>query len=171
MPTESSIRLLLADDHEDMRLCVKYLVADTEISVVAAVATGKCAVKVALEEEVDVALLDVRMPGGGGLAALARIKIDKPELPVLMFSVFDSPVAVARAFALGASGYLLKGCPRDEFVQAIRTVRAGGNVWTDEQLSSLAVANRSAGNRGHSAELARNQGIATNVNSTRAVKC
>ena len=116
MTTRTKIRLLIADDHEVVRSGLKSLLADTEIKIVAEVATGQAAVKYALEHDVDVVLLDVRMPDGDGLTALGRIKLDKPDLPILMFSAFDNPTYVARAVALGAAGYLLKGCTRDELV-------------------------------------------------------
>ena len=117
MPTERKIQLLIADDHEMVRCGVKTLLAGTEIKVVAEAATGQAAVKLALEKEVDLVLLDVRMPDGDGLTALGRIKLDKPNLPVLLFSAFDNPASVARAIALGASGFLLKGCSRDELLE------------------------------------------------------
>src|SRR4030065_499971 len=110
----NKIRLLIADDHEVVRSGLKTLVAGTEVKVVAEVSTGAEAVKYALENEVDVVLLDIRMPDGDGLTALGRIKLDKPDLPVLMLSTFDNPTYVARAGALGASGYLLRGCSRGE---------------------------------------------------------
>ena len=113
MTTTNKIRLLIADDHEVVRSGLKSMLADTEIKVVAEVATGTAAVKYALENEVDVVLLDIRMPDGDGLTALGRIKLDKPNLPILILSTFDNPTYVARAVALGASGYLLKGCTRD----------------------------------------------------------
>ena len=78
MPTEAKIRLLVADDQEMVRQGVKALLAGTEIKVVAEVATGQAAVKHALETEVDVVLLDVRMPDGDGLTALGRIKLESP---------------------------------------------------------------------------------------------
>ena len=87
-----------------------------------------------LEHEVDVVLMDVRMPEGDGLTALGRIKLDKPDLPIVMFSAFDNPAYVARAVALGASGYLLKGCTRDELVNAITKAAAGENVFTRDEL-------------------------------------
>ncbi len=116
---------MIADDHEVVRSGLKSLLAGTEIKVVAEVATGQAAVKYALEHDVDVVLLDVRMPDGDGLTALGRIKLDKPDLPILMFSAFDNPTYIARAVALGASGYLLKGCTRDELVNAIKAAAAG----------------------------------------------
>ena len=65
------------------------------------------------------------MPEGDGLNALGRIKLDKPDMPVLMLSTFDNPTYIARSVALGANGYLLKGCSRDELLKAIRTAAAG----------------------------------------------
>src|SRR5208337_3594101 len=81
--------------------------------------------------------LDVRMPDGDGLTTLGRIKLDKPNLPVLLFSAFDNPSSVARAIALGADGFLLKGCSRDELLSAIRTAVAGENAWSNERLRSV----------------------------------
>ena len=142
MPTEAKIRLLVADDQDIVRQGVKALLAGTEIKVVAEVATGQAAVKQALETEVDIVLLDVRMPDGDGLTALGRIKLDKPDLPVLLFSAFDNPASVARAIALGASGFLLKSCTRDELLSAIRTAAKGENVWSREKLRSVSGALR-----------------------------
>ena len=130
----NKIRLLIADDHEVVRSGLKTLVAGTEVKVVGEVATGAEAVKFALENEVDVVLLDIRMPDGDGLTALGRIKLDKPDMPVLILSTFDNPTYVARAVALGASGYVLKGCTREQLLGAIRTAAAGESAWTREEL-------------------------------------
>ena len=136
MPSESKIRLLVADDQEIVRLGVKALVADTEIKVVAEAASGQTAVKLALEKDIDVALLDVIMPDGDGLTVLGRIKLDKPDLPVLLYSAFDNSPSVAKAIALGASGFLSKSCEPRELLEAIRTVVTGENIWTKEKLRS-----------------------------------
>jgi len=142
MPTEAKIRLLVADDQDMVRQGVKALLAGTEIKVVAEVTGGMAAVKHALEAEVDVVLLDVRMADGDGLTALGRIKLDKPNLPVLLFSAFDNPASVARAIALGAAGFLLKTCTRDELLTTIRTAAKGENVWSREKLRSVSGALR-----------------------------
>ena len=137
MPTEAKIRLLVADDQYMVCQGVKTLLSGTEIKVVAEVASGQAAAKYALEAECDVVLMDVRMPDGDGLTALGRIKLDKPNLPILLFSAFDNPASIARAIALGASGFLLKSCTRDELLSTIRTAARGENVWTREKLRSV----------------------------------
>jgi DNA-binding NarL/FixJ family response regulator len=142
MSTDHKIQILVADDHEMLRLGVKALLAGTEIKVVAEATTGQAAAKLALGKQIELVLLDVCMPDGDGLTALSRIKLDRPELPVLLFSAFDNPASVARAVALGASGFMLKGCPRDEFLSTIRAAAAGENVWTRERLRSVSAALR-----------------------------
>ena len=132
--TTNKIRLLVADDHEVVRSGLRTMLANTDIKIVAEVGTGNAAVKYALENDVDVVLLDIRMPDGDGLTALGRIKLDKPDLPILILSTFDNPTYIARAVALGASGFLLKGCTRDELVEAIRKAAAGDSAWTRDEL-------------------------------------
>jgi len=128
------IRILVADDHEVVRSGLRSLLAGSEVKIVAEVATGAEAVKYALNHDVDVVLLDVRMPDGDGLTGLGRIKLDKPDLPILILSTFDNPTYIARAVALGAAGYLLKGCSKDELIDAIRKVAAGDSAWTRDEL-------------------------------------
>jgi DNA-binding NarL/FixJ family response regulator len=132
--TDKKIRLLIADDHEVVRCGLKTLVQGSDVQVVGEVAGGDDAVKFVMETPVDVALLDIRMANGDGLTALGRIKLEKPELPVLMLSTFDNPTYIARSVALGASGFLLKGCSREELLQAIRMAAAGESAWTRDEL-------------------------------------
>ena len=115
-----SIDLVIADDHEVVRAGLKTLLAGTEIHIVAEAADGIAAFKLANKHRPDLVLLDVRMPDGDGLNCLARIKLDLPNIPVVMFSSFDNPTYIARAVALGAAGYLLKSASRDEIIAAIR---------------------------------------------------
>jgi DNA-binding NarL/FixJ family response regulator len=136
MSTEHKIQILVADDHEMVRYGVKTLLAGTDIKVVAEATSGQEAGRLALEKELDLVLMDVRMPDGDGLTALGRIKLDKPKLAVLLFSAFDNSASVARAIALGANGFLLKGCSRDELISAIHTAAGGENTWSREKLRS-----------------------------------
>jgi len=128
------IRLLVADDHEVVRCGLRTLLEGTEIEVVAEVGTGEAAIKYALENDVDVVLLDIRMPDGDGLNALGRIKLEKPDLPIVMLSTFDNPTYVARAVALGAAGFLLKGGTRQQLIDTIRKAAAGESAWTRDEL-------------------------------------
>ena len=138
MAQQSKIKLLIADDHEVVRSGLKTMLDGSDIKIVAEVATGQAAVQYALANQVDAVLLDVRMPDGDGLNALGRIKLDKPDLPILIFSYFDNPTHVARAVAMGAAGYLLKVCTRDELIKAITAAVAGENLWTREELRRMA---------------------------------
>ena len=137
MAQKNVIRLLIADDQEIVRIGLRALLKDTDIKIIAEVTTGPEAVKYVMTNDVDVALLDVRMPEGDGLIALARIKLDKAEVPVLIYSAFDNPMYCARAVALGASGFLLKTATRDEVVTAIQTAAAGETTWTRADLRRM----------------------------------
>ncbi|MHC4176105.1 MAG: response regulator [Planctomycetota bacterium] len=130
----NKIKLLVADDHEVVRTGLRSLLADTEVTIVAEVSTGAEAVKYALENDPDVVMLDVRMPDMDGLNALGRIKLEKEEMPILILSTFDNPTYIARAVALGASGYLLKGCTREKLLDGIRKAADGESAWTRDEL-------------------------------------
>jgi len=129
-----SITLLIADDHEVVRTGLKSLFSGSDIEVVAEATTGEAAVRLALELNPDVVLLDIRMPEGDGLNALGRIKLDRPDMPVLILSTYDNPTYVARSVALGASGYILKGTTRENLLQAIHTAAEGQTSWTRDAL-------------------------------------
>ena len=129
-----SIRLLIADDHEVVRTGLKSLLTGTDIKIVAEASTGEQAVRFALKHEPDVVLMDIQMPEGDGLNALGRIKLDKPNMPILILSTYDNPTYVARAVALGASGFLLKGISREKLIEAIQTAAAGQSAWTRDEL-------------------------------------
>lgn len=129
-----SIKLLVADDHEVVRAGLKSILSGTDIKIVGEATTGEAALRLANKHNPDVVLLDIRMPDGDGLAALGRIKLDKPKMPILIWSAFDNPTYVARAVALGANGYVLKSGTREKLVQSIRTAAAGENTWTREEL-------------------------------------
>ena len=130
----NEIKLLIADDHEVVRYGLRTMLANTGITIVGEVGTGEAAVAFAMEQAPDVALLDVRMPKGDGLTALGRIKLERPEMPVVMLSAFDNPTYIARSFALGASGYILKGCAKEDLVATIRTAATGESAWTRDEL-------------------------------------
>ena len=129
-----SIKLLIADDHEVVRAGLKTLLAGTDIKIVAEASSGEQAVRLTLKHEPSVVLMDIRMPDGDGLNALGRIKLDRPNMPVLIFSTYDNPTYVARAVALGASGFLLKGAAKEKLIEAIHMAASGQNAWTRDEL-------------------------------------
>jgi DNA-binding NarL/FixJ family response regulator len=128
------IRIVIADDHEVVRSGLRTLFNATDIQIVAEATTGDEAVKLTEKHKPDLVLLDIRMADSDGLNALGRIKLNRPDMPILMLSTYDNPTYIARAVALGASGYLMKGIGRDELIAAIRRVAEGGDVWTRDEL-------------------------------------
>jgi DNA-binding NarL/FixJ family response regulator len=129
-----SIRVLIADDHEVVRCGLRNVLEGTDIEVVGEACTGEEAVQMTEQIRPDLVLLDIRIADGDGLKTLGRIKLDHPELPVLIFSAYDNPTYVARAVALGAVGYLLKGLSREALIDTIKRVAAGEDAWTREEL-------------------------------------
>lgn len=129
-----SISLLVADDHHVVRLGLKNILQGTGIEVTAEATTGEEVIQKVAAEKPDVVLLDVRMPGGDGLHVLGRLKLDYPELPILLFSTYDNPTYVARAVALGASGYVLKSDTSERLINSINLAMKGESAWTREEL-------------------------------------
>lgn len=120
-----SIKLLIADDHEVIRTGLASLLAGSNIEIVAQAANGKEAVRLAEQHRPDVVLLDIRMPDGDGLATLEKLRAKVPEVRVVMLSTYDNPTYIARAVALGASDYVLKGSSREDLITTIEAAAAG----------------------------------------------
>jgi DNA-binding NarL/FixJ family response regulator len=129
-----SIRLMVIDDHEIIRSGIRKMIAGSEIQLIAESNSAVNVLTGISQYHPDVILLDVRLEDGDGLSALGRIKIERPQIPVLMLSSFDNPTYVARSVALGASGYLLKNAARDTILEAIRKVAVGENAWSRVEL-------------------------------------
>lgn len=125
---------MIADDHEVVRLGIKSLLADTDIEVVAEAKNGAEAVDIVRRALPDIVLLDIRMPEMDGLTTLSRLRMEHPQLKVLILSTYDNPTYVARAVALGANGYVLKSSSRDELISAVRKTASGEDAWTRDEL-------------------------------------
>ncbi len=124
------IRILIVDDHSMVRMGLAGLLATEPGMRVVAEAEDLGQALAAFEKHLpDVTLMDVRMPGGGGLEALARIKATHPAARVMMLSTYDLEEPMIAAHKSGACGYLLKSVKTDDLVAAIRSVHAGGTCF------------------------------------------
>lgn len=123
------IRVLLAEDQAMVRgALVALLGRETDIEVVAEVARGDAVVETALSSRPDVALLDIEMPGGGGLLAAQALHAALPLCRVVILTTFGRSGYLRRAVESGAVGFLLKDAPAAELAVALRRVMAGERV-------------------------------------------
>jgi DNA-binding NarL/FixJ family response regulator len=120
-----SITVVIADDHPVVRCGLTSLLEGAGVTVVGQASSGREAIALARRHKPHVVLLDIRMSDGDGLDALQRLRRDVPQTKVIMLSTYDNPTYIARARALGASDYLLKGSTRQQIVQTISGVAAG----------------------------------------------
>lgn len=120
-----AIRIVIVDDHEVVRTGLVSLFEGSDIEVVGMATSGKEAVKLTKQKKPDIVLLDIRMEGGDGLETIELLRHAAPDSRVVMLSTYDNPTYIARANALGASEYLLKGSKREQLVGAIQAVAAG----------------------------------------------
>lgn len=133
----AAVRVMLVDDHEIWRDGVRAMLKNTEFMVVGEASSAmECILKLP-SCHADIVLLDIRMLNGDGFEALANIKRLDPNATVLMLTTYESPTFMARAVAGGASGYLLKGISRDEFLSALRRSAAGEILMTPKDLIQL----------------------------------
>ena len=122
-----TVRILIADDHPVFLrgLCMLLELRAERIKIVGTATTGTEAVQIAQREPVDVALLDIRMPGLDGVAAARMIRAHNPSIRVVILTTFDERELVHGALDAGVSGYLLKDAPVDEIVDAIEMAFKG----------------------------------------------
>lgn len=120
------ITIVVADDHPLFRRgVVQTLSAEPDITVIGEAGTGEEALRLAIEETPDLLLLDIGMPGAGGIATVAQITAACPSTRVLMLTVSENPDDLIEALKAGARGYILKGVPAHGLVSAVRAVNAG----------------------------------------------
>lgn len=121
-----AIRVLLADDHAVVREGTRQLLErEPDIIVVGEAGDGEEAIRLSQTLQPDVVVMDVRMPGMGGVEATRRIKQQQPDVEVLVLTAHDDDQYVFTLLEAGASGYLLKTAPVKELVKAIHEVHQG----------------------------------------------
>ncbi len=134
------IKVLIVDDHSLVRLGIKRLLEDTHgIKVVGEAETGEDAVKFVKENPVDVVLLDVKMPGIGGLEATKRIVRACLDIKIIAVTAFHDDPFPSRILQAGACGYLTKECGIEEMIIAIQKVSAGQRYISPEIAQQLAL--------------------------------
>ena len=120
------IRILVADDHAIVREGLKQIVAETsDIAVADEASNGQEVLNKVWKHDYDVVLLDISMPGRGGLDILKELKSKSPDLPVLILTMHPEAQYAVRVLKAGASGYLTKESLPDELVRAIQIVSLG----------------------------------------------
>lgn len=132
------LKIAIADDHAVVRTGYRRLLElDDAVEVVAEFADGESAYRWLSDHAADILILDLSMPGRGGLATLQRLRHRVPDLRVLVFTMHDSPTLAAQALRLGASGYITKSSPPESLIDAIHMIHAGGCPLSTEVSGAL----------------------------------
>jgi DNA-binding NarL/FixJ family response regulator len=140
MSQPSPIRVLIVDDHDLVREGIAALIErQPDMAVAGEAADGAAAVAGAAELAPDVTLMDVQMPGMGGIEAIEAIRRASPAAKILVLTTYPGDAQALRAIRAGAAGYLLKNCIRKELIDAIRTVHADRRALSPDIAHELAI--------------------------------
>ncbi|BAZ23593.1 two-component response regulator [Kalymmatonema gypsitolerans NIES-4073] len=131
MPS-TPIKILLVEDDELFRLGLRVrLQEETGLEIIAEAEDGETAIELVNQNSLDVVLLDVGLPGIGGIEACRQIKQQNPNLPILVLTSHSQKSLIARLIEAGAQGYCLKGIAPEKLVLALRSVAAGASWWDE----------------------------------------
>jgi DNA-binding NarL/FixJ family response regulator len=135
----SKLRLLLVDDHDVVRLGVRAVLnAASDMEVTHEAGSVLEAMRLTQEYPFDVALVDISLPGKNGLELVKFLRVEKPQIAILVFSIYSEKIYALRALKLGVSGYLTKNVPATTLIAAIRKVAKGGKFITPEIAEKIA---------------------------------
>jgi len=133
-------RIVIADDHAIVREGLKRIVADAgDLQVIDEAGDGTGVMKIVREQELEVLVLDLSMPGRSGMALIKLVHSEKPKIRILVLSMHQELQYAVRAIRSGASGYLTKESAPGQLVQAIRKVASGGAYISAEVAEQLAL--------------------------------
>jgi len=134
------LKILIADDHAIVREGLKQILSGiSDIAVAGEASDGHQALERVRAGDYDLVLLDIAMPGMNGLDVLKQLKIERPDLPVLMLSMYPEEQYAVRTLRAGASGYLTKESAPEELISAIRRACKGGRYVTASLAEKLAL--------------------------------
>ena len=134
------IKVLLADDHAIVRAGLVRIVEESgDIEVVAEASDGREALRLALASPVDVAVVDISMPGLDGLEVAAQLLATYPELPIIILTMHEEEQYVVRAVEVGVMGYVTKRAAPEQLVAAIRKVYGGARYLSEAAVEMLAL--------------------------------
>ena len=136
------ISVLLVDDHDLVRNGIRRMLQDvTGIKVIAEASSGEESLPLVRQHNPHVVLMDLKMPGIGGLEATRKLLRFNPDLKILMLTVCGDEPYPSRMLESGVSGYLTKECDIEELIRAIRTANAGQCYLSPKIAQSLALKN------------------------------
>jgi DNA-binding NarL/FixJ family response regulator len=134
------IKVMVADDHPIFRAGIKHILSKfSDIKVSCEVDNGADLLKKIREEQFDIILLDMSMPGISGVELIKQIKSEQPKLPILVLSTHKEDIYAVRTIKVGASGYVCKDNASTDLVQAMRKVASGGKYVTPVLAEQIAL--------------------------------
>ena len=139
------MKILIVDDHAIVRDGLRRMLATVQQVEVVEAATGRDALALARLERPDLVILDLNLPGLGGLELISRLLLDDRARRILVLSMHAEPLYAARALDAGATGYLSKNASPDELLEAVRKVAAGGRYVEADIAQAIAVRGAEAG--------------------------
>lgn len=139
---QEKVKILIADDHAVVRQGLIHIISKkSDLMVVAEAENGLQVLNILKEKEVDVLVMDIEMPGKNGIDLVLEAKIIKPELSILILSIFPEEHFAIRYIKAGASGYVNKASASEVLVTAIRKISHGGGKYVSSQLAEKIVFN------------------------------
>ena len=137
-------RILIVDDHAIVRDGLRRMLATLPDVEVVEAAHGRDALALARQERPDLVILDLNLPGLGGLELISRLLLDERSRRILVLSMHAEPLYAARALDAGATGYLSKNASPDELLEAVRKVAAGGRYVESDIAQAVALGGSTA---------------------------